>query len=112
GALAEGDIGLHFPPGDERYRDAGSALFLRHACDRIAARGGVLRHVDLTIACEVPRIGPHREAMRKRLADLLQLPPARISVKATTTERLGFLGRGEGIAALALAGVALPPDAV
>ncbi|MEQ8344701.1 MAG: bifunctional 2-C-methyl-D-erythritol 4-phosphate cytidylyltransferase/2-C-methyl-D-erythritol 2,4-cyclodiphosphate synthase [Sneathiellaceae bacterium] len=108
GALAEGDIGLHFPPSDARYRDADSTQFLRHACARIAAHGGALRHVDLTLICEAPRIGPHRAAMRARLAELLGLPEGRISVKATTTERLGFLGRGEGIAAQALATIALP----
>lgn len=111
GALAEGDIGQHFPPGDDRFRNADSAQFLRHACDRIAARGGALRHVDITLICEAPRIGPHRAAMRARLAALLGLPEGRISVKATTTERLGFLGRGEGIAAQALATIALPGEA-
>jgi len=111
GALAEEDIGAHFPPGGDRFRDAGSAMFVEHACARIAARGGLLRHVDLTLVCEAPRIGPHRLAMRQSLAGMLQLPLERVSVKATTTERLGFLGRGEGIAALALAGVALPREA-
>lgn len=110
GALAEADIGAHFPPGDGRFQDAGSALFVRHALARIAARGGRLRHVDVTLVCEAPRIGPHRDRMRLALADMLSLPLGRVAVKATTTERLGFLGRGEGIAALALAGIALPVD--
>lgn len=110
GALAEEDIGAHFPPGDDRFRDAGSALFVRHALSRIAARGGALRHVDVTLVCEAPRIGPHRPRMRQALADMLSLPLGRVAIKATTTERLGFLGRGEGIAALALVGVALPVE--
>ena len=108
GALAEGDIGAHFPPSDGRYRNADSALFLEHARDRIAARGGRLCNADVTLICEAPRIGPHRQAMRARLAQLLAVAEGRISVKATTTERLGFLGRGEGIAAQAAVTVALP----
>ncbi|MFC3225920.1 bifunctional 2-C-methyl-D-erythritol 4-phosphate cytidylyltransferase/2-C-methyl-D-erythritol 2,4-cyclodiphosphate synthase [Marinibaculum pumilum] len=108
GALAEGDIGAHFPPSDGRYRNADSALFLEHARDRIAARGGRLCNADVTLICEAPRIGPHRQAMRARLAQLLAVAEGRISVKATTTERLGFLGRGEGIAAQAAVTIALP----
>ncbi|MET0361040.1 MAG: bifunctional 2-C-methyl-D-erythritol 4-phosphate cytidylyltransferase/2-C-methyl-D-erythritol 2,4-cyclodiphosphate synthase, partial [Sphingobium sp.] len=107
GALAEGDIGQHFPPSDERWRGAASARFLEFARDRVAARGGRLTHVDLTIICEAPKIGPHRDAMRASLAALLGLSIDRISVKATTTEGLGFTGRREGIAAQAVATVLL-----
>ena len=109
GALAEGDIGRHFPPTEMRWRDADSAEFLRHAAGRIAARGGVLANADVTLLCERPRIGPHREAMQARLAALLGTEPSRVGVKATTTERLGFTGRGEGIAAQAAAMLLLPP---
>jgi 2-C-methyl-D-erythritol 4-phosphate cytidylyltransferase/2-C-methyl-D-erythritol 2,4-cyclodiphosphate synthase len=108
GALAEGDIGRHFPPSEMRWKDADSAQFLRHAAGRIAARGGVLANVDVTLLCERPRIGPHRDAMQARLAELLETEPSRVGVKATTTERLGFTGRGEGIAAQAAAMLLLP----
>lgn len=108
GALAEGDIGRHFPPSEMRWKDADSARFLRHAAGRISARGGVLANADVTLLCERPRIGPHREAMQARLAELLGTEPSRVGVKATTTERLGFAGRGEGIAAQAAAMVLLP----
>lgn len=108
GALAEGDIGRHFPPNEMRWKDADSAIFLRHAAERIAARGGILANADVTLLCEKPRIGPHAAAMQTRLAELLRVEPERINVKATTTERLGFTGRGEGIAAQAAAMVLLP----
>ncbi|MBL8806521.1 MAG: bifunctional 2-C-methyl-D-erythritol 4-phosphate cytidylyltransferase/2-C-methyl-D-erythritol 2,4-cyclodiphosphate synthase [Rhodospirillales bacterium] len=108
GAIAEGDIGAHFPPSDARWKGAASHAFLRHAGELVARRGGTVRHVDVTIVCERPKVGPHREAMRARLAEILDLDPARVSVKATTTEGLGFTGRGEGIAAHAVATVALP----
>ncbi|TCZ66774.1 bifunctional 2-C-methyl-D-erythritol 4-phosphate cytidylyltransferase/2-C-methyl-D-erythritol 2,4-cyclodiphosphate synthase [Roseicella aquatilis] len=108
GALAEGDIGRWFPPSEMRWKDADSAQFLRHAAGRIAARGGVLANADVTILCERPKIGPHRDAMQARLAELLGVEPGRVGVKATTTERLGFTGRGEGIAAQAAALVLLP----
>jgi 2-C-methyl-D-erythritol 4-phosphate cytidylyltransferase / 2-C-methyl-D-erythritol 2,4-cyclodiphosphate synthase len=108
GALAEGDIGTWFPPSQEQWRDADSARFLRHAAERIAARGGVLANADVTLICERPKIAPHAAAMRARLAELLGVDVARVSVKATTTERLGFAGRGEGIAAQASACVMLP----
>ena len=108
GALAEGDIGRWFPPSEMQWRDADSAQFLRHAAERIAARGGVLANADVTLICERPKITPHAEAMRARLADLLGVDVQKISVKATTTERLGFTGRGEGIAAQAAAVVLLP----
>ena len=107
GAIAAGDIGDHFPPSDPQWRGAPSSTFLEHARGLIEAKGGRIEHVDLTIICEAPRIGPHREAMRGRIAALLRLPLDRISVKATTTERLGFTGRGEGIAAQAVATVRL-----
>ncbi len=108
GALAEGDIGRHFPPSDNQYKDADSARFLRHAATRIAARGGILANVDVTLICEQPKITPHAPAMMARLADLLGVDAARISVKATTTERLGFAGRKEGIAAQAVATIMVP----
>ena len=108
GALAAGDIGTHFPPSDETWRGADSAHFVAHALELLRQRGGQLGHVDVTLICQRPRIGPHRAAMVARLAALLDLAPARISLKATTTERLGFTGRGEGIAAQAVATVRLP----
>ncbi|GAC1346116.1 MAG: bifunctional 2-C-methyl-D-erythritol 4-phosphate cytidylyltransferase/2-C-methyl-D-erythritol 2,4-cyclodiphosphate synthase [Acetobacteraceae bacterium] len=108
GALAEGDIGRHFPPSEATWKDADSARFLRHAAERIAARGGRLANADVTLICERPKITPHAQAMIARLADLLGVDPSRISVKATTTERLGFAGRGEGIAAQAVATIMLP----
>ncbi|MGC8469340.1 MAG: 2-C-methyl-D-erythritol 4-phosphate cytidylyltransferase [Acetobacteraceae bacterium] len=109
GALAEGDIGRHFPPAEAAWKDADSARFLVHAAARIAARGGRLAHADVTLICERPKIAPHAEAMRARLAALLGAAIGIVSVKATTTERLGFTGRGEGIAAQAAATVLLPP---
>ena len=102
GSIAAGDIGTHFPPNDPRWRGAESGQFLRHAGSLIAAKGGTIDFVDLTIICEAPRIGPWREPIRARIAELLGLALDRISVKATTTERLGFTGRGEGIAAQAV----------
>jgi 2-C-methyl-D-erythritol 4-phosphate cytidylyltransferase/2-C-methyl-D-erythritol 2,4-cyclodiphosphate synthase len=108
GAIASGDIGAHFPPSDPQWRGASSDLFLRHAVDLVAARGGKVAHVDATLICEHPKVGPHRDAIRARIADVMQLPLDRVAVKATTSERLGFTGRGEGIAALAMATVRLP----
>ncbi|HTH27481.1 MAG TPA: bifunctional 2-C-methyl-D-erythritol 4-phosphate cytidylyltransferase/2-C-methyl-D-erythritol 2,4-cyclodiphosphate synthase [Sphingobium sp.] len=102
GALGEGDIGAHFPPSDPEWRGAPSARFLEFARERVAARNGRILHVDLTIICEAPKIGPHRDSMRARLAEILSIEPDRVSVKATTTEGLGFTGRREGIAAQAL----------
>jgi 2-C-methyl-D-erythritol 2,4-cyclodiphosphate synthase len=110
GALAEGDIGRHFPPSENTWKDADSARFLRHAAERIAARGGRLANADITIICERPKITPHAPAMRARLAELLGVAEGKISVKATTTERLGFTGRGEGIAAQAAVIVMVPDD--
>ena len=108
GALAEGDIGRHFPPGESAWKDADSARFLVHAAGRIAARRGVLANADVTLICERPKIAPHAATMAARLAGILGVEPSRISVKATTTERLGFTGRGEGIAAQAVATILLP----
>jgi 2-C-methyl-D-erythritol 4-phosphate cytidylyltransferase / 2-C-methyl-D-erythritol 2,4-cyclodiphosphate synthase len=108
GALAEGDIGRHFPPSEATWKDKDSAHFLAHAAARIAARGGRLVNADVTLICERPKIAPHAQAMRERLAGILGVGAAQISVKATTTERLGFTGRGEGIAAQAVALVLLP----
>lgn len=103
GAAALGDIGDHFPPSDPQWKGAASHVFVEHAARLIAERGGTIDHVDLTIICEAPKVGPHRAEMRANLARLLRLDEDRISVKATTTERLGFTGRGEGIAAQAVA---------
>lgn len=108
GALGDGDIGAHFPPSEPQWRGAASEVFLAHARDRVVARGGRLVHVDVTLICERPKVGPHREAMRAEVARILGIDVSRVSVKATTTEMLGFTGRGEGIAALATATIALP----
>ena len=108
GALAEGDIGRHFPPSEDTWKDADSARFLVHAGERIAARGGMLINADVTLICERPKITPYATEMRERLASLLRVDLDRISVKATTTERLGFTGRGEGIACQASATVLVP----
>ena len=108
GAIGEGDIGQHFPPSDPQWRGAASSRFVEHALALVEARGGRLDHVDATLICEAPKIGPHRDSMRASLAGLLRLPLQRVSIKATTTERLGFTGRGEGIAAQAVATVRLP----
>jgi len=101
GALAEGDIGVHFPPSDPQWKGAASHIFLRHAMQRVAARGYAVANCDVTLVCERPKIGPHQAAMREALAEIMGLDMDRISVKATTSERLGFTGREEGIAALA-----------
>ncbi|HEX8525823.1 bifunctional 2-C-methyl-D-erythritol 4-phosphate cytidylyltransferase/2-C-methyl-D-erythritol 2,4-cyclodiphosphate synthase [Allosphingosinicella sp.] len=105
GAIGADDLGGHFPPSDPRWAGASSSLFVEHARGLIEARGGRIDHVDVTILCEAPRIGPHREAMRERLAAMLRLSLQAVSIKATTTDRLGFVGRGEGIAAQAIATV-------
>ena len=108
GALAEGDIGRHFPPSDMQWKDADSARFLRHAVGRVAARGGVFGNVDVTLICERPKIAPHAPAMIARVAELLGVAASQVSIKATTTERLGFTGRMEGIAAQAIVLLLLP----
>ncbi|MBS1033823.1 bifunctional 2-C-methyl-D-erythritol 4-phosphate cytidylyltransferase/2-C-methyl-D-erythritol 2,4-cyclodiphosphate synthase [Gluconobacter cerinus] len=110
GALAEGDIGRHFPPTDNEWKDIDSARFLIHAGERIRARGGFLVNADITLICERPKIGPHAKAMQDRLAELLQVNVSRISVKATTSERLGFTGREEGIAATAAVSIMVPDN--
>jgi 2-C-methyl-D-erythritol 4-phosphate cytidylyltransferase/2-C-methyl-D-erythritol 2,4-cyclodiphosphate synthase len=111
GTIAAGDIGDHFPPSDERWRGAASDQFLAHAAHLVRERGGFIDHVDVTLICERPKIGPHREAMRARMAEILGIGIDRVSVKATTTEKLGFTGRQEGIAAQAMASVRLPESA-
>jgi len=105
GAVGEGDIGDHFPPTDSQWKDADSGIFLKHAAGLIAGRGGRIINVDVTLICETPKIKPHRAAMRARIAGLLAIPVEQVSVKATTTESLGFTGRGEGIAAQAAVAV-------
>lgn len=108
GAIGDGDIGTHFPPSDPQWRGADSHVFLGDAASRVVAKGGRIANVDVTIICEEPRIGPHRQAMCSRIADILDIDVGRVSVKATTTEKLGFTGRREGIAAQATASVWLP----
>jgi 2-C-methyl-D-erythritol 4-phosphate cytidylyltransferase/2-C-methyl-D-erythritol 2,4-cyclodiphosphate synthase len=108
GAIGAGDIGVHFPPSDPRWRGAASDQFLRHAAELARARGGTVAAVDVTIICERPKISPHRAAMIERIAAILGIAPDRVSVKATTTEKLGFTGRAEGIAAQAVATIRLP----
>lgn len=108
GAIGDGDIGTHFPPSDPAWKGASSDRFLADAVRRVTELGGRLAHLDVTIVCEAPKIGPHREAMRRSIAEICELPVSRVSVKATTSERLGFTGRKEGIAALAGATVRLP----
>ncbi len=109
GALGDGDIGQHFPPSDPQWKGAASHLFLRDAARRVAERGGHIVNVDVTLLCEAPRIGPHRDAMRHAIASILDIDVSRVGVKATTTEGLGFTGRREGIAAMASATVAVVP---
>jgi 2-C-methyl-D-erythritol 4-phosphate cytidylyltransferase/2-C-methyl-D-erythritol 2,4-cyclodiphosphate synthase len=108
GALADGDIGKHFSPNDPRWRGASSDQFLKFAVDRVNKRGGKVAHLDLTIVCEEPRIGPHRDAIRKKIAEIAEMSIDRVAVKATTSEQLGFTGRREGIVAMATATVRLP----
>ncbi len=108
GTVAEGDIGSHFPPTDARWKGADSRVFMEEARARVAAHGGVISHVDVTIIAERPKVAPHRDAMRAAIAVMLHVPIARVSVKATTTEKLGFTGREEGIACQAVATVSLP----
>jgi 2-C-methyl-D-erythritol 4-phosphate cytidylyltransferase/2-C-methyl-D-erythritol 2,4-cyclodiphosphate synthase len=109
GALGEGDIGAHFPPSDARWRGVASSIFLGHAAERVRARGGIIAHLDATLICEAPKIGPYREAMRARIAEIAGVGVDRVGVKATTSEGLGFTGRREGVACLASATIRLPP---
>jgi 2-C-methyl-D-erythritol 4-phosphate cytidylyltransferase/2-C-methyl-D-erythritol 2,4-cyclodiphosphate synthase len=108
GAIADGDIGVHFPPSDPQWRGASSDRFLRFAADRVAARGGRIAHLDVAIVTEAPRIAEHRDAIRHSIASICGIAPERVGVKATTNENLGFIGRGEGLAAYATATVRLP----
>jgi 2-C-methyl-D-erythritol 4-phosphate cytidylyltransferase/2-C-methyl-D-erythritol 2,4-cyclodiphosphate synthase len=105
GAAALGDIGQHFPPSDPQWKGADSSIFLAHAARLVRDAGGAIDFVDCTIICESPKVGPHRDAMRTRVAEILRLPLSAVSIKATTTERLGFTGRREGIAAQAVANI-------
>jgi 2-C-methyl-D-erythritol 4-phosphate cytidylyltransferase/2-C-methyl-D-erythritol 2,4-cyclodiphosphate synthase len=108
GALADGDIGHHFPPSDPQWRGASSDRFLAFACGRVRSRGGIIAHLDVTVVCEAPRVGPYRDAMRARIAAIAGIAVERVAVKATTSERLGFTGRGEGLVAMATATIRLP----
>ena len=110
GAAALGDIGQHFPPSEPQWKGANSEIFLAHAATLIREHGGLIDFVDCTVICEVPRLNPYRDVMRSRIAEILQLPRSRVSIKATTTERLGFAGRGEGIAAQAVATIRMDPN--
>jgi 2-C-methyl-D-erythritol 4-phosphate cytidylyltransferase/2-C-methyl-D-erythritol 2,4-cyclodiphosphate synthase len=108
GAIGDGDIGQHFPPSDTQWRGADSAVFLKFAAERICARGGMIAHLNGTLICEAPKIGPHREAMRARIAEICGIELGRVGVQATTNEGLGFIGRSEGVAAMAVATIRLP----
>ena len=110
GAIGDGDIGSHFPPSDPQWKAAASHIFLRHAGDLVTKRGGTIVNADVTLICEAPKIGPHRDAMRARISEILGIAIDRVSVKATTSEGLGFTGRREGIAAQAVATVSLPAE--
>ena len=110
GTICAGDIGMHFPPSDPQWRGAASDRFLAHAASLVQAEGGIIDFIDLTLICEAPKIGPHRDTIRGRIAEILQLPLGKVSLKATTTERLGFTGRGEGIAAQAIATIRIKGD--
>lgn len=111
GVLADGDIGAHFPPSDPSHKGKDSSIFLEHACTLMEKRGGTITHIDVTIMCEAPKIGPHREKIRERIADITALPLHRVAVKATTTEGLGFTGRREGIAVQSLVTAIFPDTA-
>ncbi len=108
GALAQGDIGQHFPPSDPQWKGAASRIFLAHAARLARTEGFEISNIDCTLICEQPKIGPHAPAMRKALAEIITIDEGRVSVKATTSERLGFTGRGEGIAAIATAALVRP----
>jgi 2-C-methyl-D-erythritol 4-phosphate cytidylyltransferase/2-C-methyl-D-erythritol 2,4-cyclodiphosphate synthase len=110
GAAGLGDIGQHFPPSDPQWKGANSSIFLAHAANLVRQAGGLIDFVDCTVICEAPKVGPYRDAMRSRVADVIGLPLSHISIKATTTERLGFAGRGEGIAAQAVATIRMSLD--
>ena len=110
GAAGLGDIGTHFPPCDPQWKGAASSLFLSHAVDLLRSRGAIIDHVDCTIIAEEPKVGPHRAAMRARIAEIAGLSIEQVSIKATTTEGLGFTGRREGIAAQAVASIRMGPE--
>ena len=110
GSIGEGDIGTHFPPSDPKWKGVASHVFLEHAAELVHERGGRIINVDVVIVAENPKIGPHRDAMKAAMADALGLGPSRVSIKATTNERMGFAGREEGIAAIATASVLVPAD--
>jgi 2-C-methyl-D-erythritol 4-phosphate cytidylyltransferase/2-C-methyl-D-erythritol 2,4-cyclodiphosphate synthase len=109
GAIGEGDIGQHFPPTEEHWRGATSSVFLAHAAELVGAKGGAVVHCDITLICERPKVAPHRETMRARVAEILKLDLSRVSIKATTTEGMGFTGRREGLAAQAIATIRVAP---
>ncbi len=111
GALCDGDIGTHFPPSEPRWKGEPSKTFLSFAANRVREHHGAIAHVGVTIICEAPKIGPHKDKMRQKLAEIIGIPMTKISVQATTTEKLGFTGRGEGIAAQATATIRLSMDA-
>jgi 2-C-methyl-D-erythritol 4-phosphate cytidylyltransferase / 2-C-methyl-D-erythritol 2,4-cyclodiphosphate synthase len=108
GAIGDGDIGAHFPPSDPQWRGAASSIFLSAAAQRVRARGGMIAHIDATVICERPKIGPHRDTIRARIAEVVEISIDRVAIKATTSEHLGFTGREEGMAAMAIATVRLP----
>ncbi len=108
GAISDGDIGVHFPPSDPKWRGASSDQFLAFAVERVRARGGLIAHLDITVVCEAPRVGPHRDAMRARIAEIAGISPERVAIKATTSEKMGFTGRGDVNVACAHATVRLP----
>ena len=108
GAIADGDIGSHFPPSNPAYKGKDSSFFLEEAVKAVKSKDGKIIHIDSVIMCEAPKIGPHRELIQHRIADMIGLSPSRVSIKATTTEELGFTGRREGIAAQAIVTVMLP----
>ncbi len=111
GALADGDIGAHFPPSDPQWKGAASSIFLADAASRVRAKGGVIANVDATVICERPKVGPHRDAIRARLAEIMGIDIGRVAIKATTSKRLGFTGREEGVVAMAIATIRLPEGA-
>ncbi len=108
GALGDGDIGSHFPPSDMQWKGVELSRFLAYAADRVKARGGIVANVDVAVMSEAPKIGPHREAMQKKIGEVLGIAPDRVGIKATTMERMGFIGREEGLAAIATATIRLP----
>lgn len=111
GALALGDIGQHFPPSDPRWKDAASDLFLRHAVGLLRSKGAIIDHIDCTVIVEEPKVGPHRQTMRENISEIAGIGADQVSIKATTTEGLGFIGRREGVAAQAVASIRMARDA-